>query len=92
MPTIQLLNNSILLRAVLSFKFLKSHVYPQHHTHDETHQPPFLQLKKKSYTLFPYSSCRRLTKDNVKPSGRHIGKLSHSNPGIIFDYVGIINT
>lgn len=31
--------------------------------------------------------CRRLTKDNVKPSGRQIGKLSHSNPGIIFDYV-----
>ena len=30
---------------------------------------------------------RRLTKDNVKPSGRMIGKLSHSNPGIIFEYV-----
>lgn len=32
-----------------------------------------------------------MTKDNVKPSGRLIGKLSHSNPGIIFDYVSIIN-
>jgi THO complex subunit 2 len=30
---------------------------------------------------------KRLTKDNVKPSGRMIGKLSHSNPGIIFEYV-----
>ena len=30
---------------------------------------------------------RRLTKDNVKPSGRQIGKLNNSNPGIIFDYV-----
>ena len=31
--------------------------------------------------------CRRLTKENVKPSGRQIGKLSHSNPGILFEYV-----
>ncbi len=39
--------------------------------------------------IIPYHLfwCRRLTKDNVKPSGRQIGKLSHSNPGIIFDYV-----
>merc|ERR1712142_741276 len=30
---------------------------------------------------------KRLTKESVKPSGRHLGKLSHSNPGIIFEYV-----
>ena len=30
---------------------------------------------------------RRLTKENVKPSGRQIGKLSHSNPGVVFEYV-----
>lgn len=35
------------------------------------------------YLLF----YRRLTKENVKPSGRQIGKLSHSNPTILFDYV-----
>uniref|UniRef100_A0A673WPC3 THO complex subunit 2 n=1 Tax=Salmo trutta TaxID=8032 RepID=A0A673WPC3_SALTR len=29
----------------------------------------------------------RLTKENVKPSGRQIGKLSHSNPTILFDYI-----
>ncbi|OWJ99281.1 THOC2 [Cervus elaphus hippelaphus] len=34
-----------------------------------------------------FSPCRRLTKENVKPSGRQIGKLSHSNPTILFDYV-----
>ena len=34
-----------------------------------------------------FSSCRRLTKENVKPSGRQIGKLSHSNPTILFDYI-----
>ncbi|KAK2490112.1 hypothetical protein MC885_011648 [Smutsia gigantea] len=30
---------------------------------------------------------KRLTKENVKASGRHIGKLSHSNPTILFDYI-----
>lgn len=32
---------------------------------------------------------RRLTKENVKQSGRQIGKLSHSNPTILFDYVSV---
>lgn len=39
------------------------------------------------HTIHVCDYCRRLTKDNIKPSGRQIGKLSHSNPGIIFDYV-----
>ncbi|KAL3879965.1 hypothetical protein ACJMK2_032241 [Sinanodonta woodiana] len=30
---------------------------------------------------------KRLSKENVKPSGRQLGKLSHSNPGVLFDYV-----
>ncbi|KAH7931652.1 hypothetical protein HPB52_025481 [Rhipicephalus sanguineus] len=30
----------------------------------------------------------RLSKENVKPSGRQIGKLSHSNPCFLFDYGG----
>uniref|UniRef100_UPI00358DF603 THO complex subunit 2 isoform X2 n=1 Tax=Myxine glutinosa TaxID=7769 RepID=UPI00358DF603 len=30
---------------------------------------------------------KRLTKENVKPSGRQIGKLSHCNPTILFDYI-----
>lgn len=30
---------------------------------------------------------RRLSKENVKPSGRQIGKLSHSNPCFLFDYI-----
>ena len=40
--------------------------------------------------MLSFHVYRRLTKDNVKPSGRQIGKLSHTNPGIIFDYVMII--
>ncbi|XP_071847770.1 THO complex subunit 2-like isoform X4 [Apostichopus japonicus] len=30
---------------------------------------------------------KRLTKDNVKVSGRQLGKLSHANPGVVFEYV-----
>ncbi|OWF53939.1 THO complex subunit 2-like isoform X2 [Mizuhopecten yessoensis] len=30
---------------------------------------------------------KRLAKENVKPSGRQLGKLSHSNPGVVFEYV-----
>ncbi|KAI1301341.1 THO complex subunit 2 [Halotydeus destructor] len=30
---------------------------------------------------------KRLSKENLKLSGRQIGKLSHSNPTILFDYV-----
>ncbi|XP_047126503.1 THO complex subunit 2 isoform X2 [Hydra vulgaris] len=30
---------------------------------------------------------KRLSKENVKPSGRQIGKLSHSNPGVLFDHL-----
>ncbi|XP_048589854.1 THO complex subunit 2 isoform X3 [Nematostella vectensis] len=30
---------------------------------------------------------KRLTKENVKPSGRQIGKISHSNPGVVFEYL-----
>lgn len=30
---------------------------------------------------------KRVSKENVKPVGRRIGKLSHSSPGFLFDYV-----
>ncbi|XP_064608579.1 THO complex subunit 2-like isoform X2 [Liolophura sinensis] len=30
---------------------------------------------------------KRLAKENVKPSGRQLGKLSHSSPGTVFEYV-----
>ncbi len=34
---------------------------------------------------------KRLTKENVKQMGRQIGKLSHANPGVLFDYVSTAN-
>lgn len=30
---------------------------------------------------------KRVSKENVKPLGRQIGKLSHCAPGFLFDYV-----
>uniref|UniRef100_K1QG84 THO complex subunit 2 n=1 Tax=Magallana gigas TaxID=29159 RepID=K1QG84_MAGGI len=30
---------------------------------------------------------KRISKENVKQSGRQLGKLSHSNPGVLFEYV-----
>ncbi|BFZ15044.1 hypothetical protein BsWGS_18083 [Bradybaena similaris] len=30
---------------------------------------------------------KRLSKETVKPSGRQLGKLSHNNPGIVFEYI-----
>ncbi|CAC5396379.1 THOC2 [Mytilus coruscus] len=38
-------------------------------------------LEKAKYIM------KRLSKENVKPSGRQLGKLSHSNPGVLFEYV-----
>lgn len=30
---------------------------------------------------------KRVSKENIKPVGRSIGKLSHCSPGFLFDYV-----
>lgn len=30
---------------------------------------------------------QRVSKENVKPTGRQLGKLSHSSPGLIFTYI-----
>ena len=39
--------------------------------------------------FFRYFFARRLTKENVKPFGRQIGKASHSSPGILFEHVSM---
>lgn len=33
---------------------------------------------------------KRVSKENIKPVGRHIGKLSHCSPGFLFDYVSML--
>ena len=32
---------------------------------------------------------QRISKENVKPTSRQLGKLTHSSPGLLFDYVKI---
>lgn len=34
---------------------------------------------------------KRVSKENVKPLGRLIGKLSHCAPGFLFDYVRVLS-
>ncbi|XP_038056507.1 THO complex subunit 2-like [Patiria miniata] len=48
--------------------------------------PPLIRIKAVITDRAKYI-MKRLTKDNVKPLGRQIGKLSHVNPGILFEYV-----
>uniref|UniRef100_A0A672KNF4 Uncharacterized protein n=1 Tax=Sinocyclocheilus grahami TaxID=75366 RepID=A0A672KNF4_SINGR len=51
--------------------------------------PLLVKIKAQTVDRAKYI-MKRLTKENVKPSGRQIGKLSHSNPTILFDYVSIL--
>lgn len=54
-------------------------------TVNATH-PLLIKVKADTLKRLKYI-MKRLSKENVKPSGRQIGKLSHSNPGYIFDYI-----
>ncbi|XP_051034601.1 THO complex subunit 2 isoform X3 [Phodopus roborovskii] len=55
---------------------------------NETYNGHPLLVKVKAQTIDRAKYImKRLTKENVKPSGRQIGKLSHSNPTILFDYI-----
>ncbi|KAG8553731.1 hypothetical protein GDO81_003527 [Engystomops pustulosus] len=55
---------------------------------NETYNNHPLLVKVKAQTIDRAKYImKRLTKENVKPSGRQIGKLSHSNPTILFDYI-----
>ncbi|XP_043830646.1 THO complex subunit 2-like [Dromiciops gliroides] len=51
----------------------------------DTH-PNLIKAKAQTVDRAKYI-MKRLTKENVKPSGRRIGKLSHCNPTILFDYI-----
>ncbi|VDM18706.1 unnamed protein product [Hydatigera taeniaeformis] len=45
-------------------------------------------LRKRTAILIRTKALmKRLSKENVKQLGRHLGKLSHSNPGLLFDFM-----
>ena len=48
--------------------------------------PQLMRVKADSHEKIKYL-LKRLSKENVKIYGRQIGKMSHNNPIIIFDYV-----
>ncbi|KAL4230734.1 THO complex subunit 2 [Mactra antiquata] len=56
----------------------KNETYNQH--------PKLIRVKADCLEKAKYI-MKRLSKENVKPSGRQLGKLSHSNPGVLFEYV-----
>ncbi|CAG0913812.1 unnamed protein product [Notodromas monacha] len=55
----------------------KNEVYKKH---------PLLMEKCAKLTKRAKDMMKRISKDTVKLSGRHFGKMSHSNPAVLFDY------
>lgn len=54
----------------------------------KTYNSSLLFVKAKAQTIDKARDImNHLTKENVKPSGRQNGKLSHSNPTILFDCI-----
>lgn len=52
----------------------------------ESNNPALIKVRAVTLMRIKYI-MKRLSKENVKVSGRHIGKLSHANPSFLFDYV-----
>ncbi|KAM4663955.1 THO complex subunit 2 [Discoglossus pictus] len=61
-------------------------LYGQWKNESYNSHPLLVKVKAQTIDRAKYI-MKRLTKENVKPSGRQIGKLSHSNPTILFDYI-----
>lgn len=55
---------------------------------NETYQQHAKLLRKRGEALKKIKSImKRVSKENIKPVGRLIGKLTHCSPGFLFDYV-----
>ncbi|KAG8229794.1 hypothetical protein J437_LFUL005875, partial [Ladona fulva] len=55
---------------------------------NDTYQQHAKLLRKRGESLKKIKSImKRVSKENIKPAGRLIGKLTHSTPGFLFDYV-----
>ncbi|CAH8543194.1 unnamed protein product [Heterobilharzia americana] len=55
--------------------------------HFSAQTEPSLIRRRAQVLCYAKAIMKRLSKENVKPMGRHLGKLSHSNPGLLFDHV-----
>lgn len=73
-------------------------VYTYHHRYrlygswkNETYAiHPLLMLKRVEVQKKTKGIMQRISKENVKPTSRKIGKLSHSSPTLVFDYVSFL--
>ena len=48
---------------------------------------PQLLKKKAAMQKSVKRIMQRISKENVKPTSRQLGKLTHSSPGLLFDYI-----
>ncbi len=81
---------SIFIILFLTNLILKNryHLYNNWRLSTYKHFPKLIRLKAECTEKIKYL-LKRLTKENVKIHGRQIGKLSHNNPIIVCDYVGL---
>eukprot|EP00090_Calanus_glacialis_P000154 TRINITY_DN1009_c0_g1_i2.p1 TRINITY_DN1009_c0_g1~~TRINITY_DN1009_c0_g1_i2.p1 ORF type:complete len:1411 (-),score=541.96 TRINITY_DN1009_c0_g1_i2:289-4521(-) len=54
---------------------------------DTTTAHPILLRSKAAVLKSIKKLMQRVSKENVKPTGRQLGKLSHSSPGLLFTYI-----
>ena len=73
------INNFLYLRL---YGLWKSDTYSQY---------PTLMRKKADIQKKSKNIMQRISKENVKPTSRKIGKVTNSSPVLLFDYVSIIN-
>nr|CAD7452514.1 unnamed protein product [Timema tahoe] len=70
-------------------------LYPYNHRYclysrwkNDTYQNNAKLLRKRGDALKKMKSLmKRVSKENIKPVGRSIGKLTHASPGFLFDYM-----
>ncbi|TPP51900.1 THO complex subunit 2, partial [Fasciola gigantica] len=58
--------------------------------HTTCQNEPSVIRRRARVTVCTKAILKRLSKENIKPMGRQLGKLSHNNPGLLFDH--LLNT
>ncbi|XP_073455534.1 THO complex subunit 2 [Aquarana catesbeiana] len=92
LPSLSLMDSNACMSEELwgmikNFPYLyRYRLYGQWKNETYNSHPLLVRVKAQTIERAKYI-MKRLTKENVKPSGRQIGKLSHSNPTILFDYI-----
>ncbi|XP_040179868.1 THO complex subunit 2 [Rana temporaria] len=92
LPSLSLMDSNACMSEELwgmmkTFPYLyRYRLYGQWKNETYNSHPLLVRVKAQTIERAKYI-MKRLTKENVKPSGRQIGKLSHSNPTILFDYI-----